>query len=93
MANVYRIYEGNFDSVESFNGSQSGTYVASMVDTSPVDVNIVVDRESNGDVVVKWVFASEDDRSTFIEFAQAGETDPTIVGVGASSFPGRTFDI
>lgn len=93
MANVYRIFEGNFDSVESFNGSQSGTYVASMVESSPVDVNIVVDRESNGDVVVKWVFASEDDRSAFIEFAQSGETDPSVVGVGSSSFPGRAFDI
>lgn len=93
MASVYRIFEGDFASIEEFQSSANGSYVTSMVDSSPVDVNIIIDREDNSDIIVKWVFASEDDRSTFIEFAQAGETDPAIVGVGSSSFPGRTFNI
>ena len=93
MASVYRIFEGNFASIEAFQSTASGSYVTSMVDSSPVDVNIIIDREDNGDVIVKWVFSNEEDREVFFDFARGGDTDPAVVGVGQSSFPGRSFNI
>ena len=94
MASVaYRVFEGAFDSVEAFQASANGAYVNSMIETSPVDVNVLMDREANGDVVVKWMFSSEEDRNSFIEFAREGETDPAVVGLSSSAFPGRAYAI
>ena len=94
MASVaYRVFEGAFDSVEAFQASASGAYVNNMIESSPVDVNILMDRESNGDVVVKWMFANDADKDTFVDFARSGETDPAVVGLGQASFPGRTYAI
>lgn len=94
----YKVYEGNYASLEEFQASESGIYVASIVEGSPVDVNIIMDREDNGDVVVKWIYNSEEDGAVFREYATKDSDDNnrgiSVVGiVGHKHFPGRIYNI
>lgn len=93
MANVYRIFEGNYANLDAFEASESGSYAADLFDNSPVDLSIVKDLESNGDVIIKVVFANQEDRVAFAQYARTKNMDPEVCGIGHRSFPGRTFDI
>lgn len=84
MANfqLVRIFHGSY-TVESFESSASGTYLADLLASSPISVN-VEKKISAGDMHVLFAFDSQNDQDAFLAHARSGDTNPDVVGVMAA---------